>query len=123
MKIKWLSHLKTFWEQILDFKNETEIEKKLKSYKKDINNQFSSKISELKESAIDQESSIQQFLRQFQNSLDKNKGKKEIRRTRIMINSLASRYWAKNKRNRRKKWGNVNRKWNPWFRKWDKGLW
>ena len=64
----------------LDFKNETEIEKKLKSYKKDINNQFSSKISELKESAIDQEkfnSTISKIISEM--SLDENINEEEKR--------------------------------------------
>ena len=64
----------------LDFKNETEIEKKLKSYKKDINNQFSSKISELKESAIDQEkfnSIISKIISEM--SLDENINEEEKR--------------------------------------------
>ena len=64
----------------LDFKNETEIEKKLKSYKKDINNQFSSKISELKESAIEQEkfnSIISKIISEM--SLDENINEEEKR--------------------------------------------
>ncbi len=66
--------------KFLDFKNETEIEKKLKSYKKDINNQFSSKISELKESAIDQEkfnSIISKIISEM--SLDENIDEEEKR--------------------------------------------
>ena len=66
--------------KFLDFKNETEIEKKLKSYKKDINNQFSSKISELKESAIDQEkfnSIISKIISEM--SLDENINEEEKR--------------------------------------------
>ena len=41
--------------KFFDFKNESEIDKKFKSYKKDLNNQFKGKISELKELTIDQE--------------------------------------------------------------------
>ena len=66
--------------KFLDFKNETEIEKKLKSYKKDINNKFSSKISELKESAIDQEkfnSIISKIISEM--SLDENIDEEEKR--------------------------------------------
>ena len=41
--------------KFLDFKNESKIDKKLKSYKKDINDQFKNKIAELKELTLDQE--------------------------------------------------------------------
>ncbi len=41
--------------KFLDFKNSSEIEKKFKSYKKDLNDQFKGKITELKECALDQE--------------------------------------------------------------------
>ena len=41
--------------KFLDFKNESKIDKKLKSYKKDLNDQFKNKIAELKEFALDQE--------------------------------------------------------------------
>ena len=41
--------------KFLDFKNEVAIEKKLKSYKKDLNNQFKNKITELKELTLNQE--------------------------------------------------------------------
>ena len=40
--------------KFLDFKNESQIDKKFKSYKKDLNDQFKSKISELKDSTLDQ---------------------------------------------------------------------
>ena len=40
--------------KFLDFKNESQIDKKLKSYKKDLNDQFKTKISELKDSMLDQ---------------------------------------------------------------------
>ncbi len=41
--------------KFLDFKNENKIDKKLKSYKKDLNDQFKNKIAELKELTLDQE--------------------------------------------------------------------
>ena len=41
--------------KFLDFKNENKIDKKLKSYKKDLNNQFKNKIAELKELTLNQE--------------------------------------------------------------------
>ena len=41
--------------KFLDFKNEVAIEKKLKSYKKDLDNQFKNKITELKELTLNQE--------------------------------------------------------------------
>ena len=41
--------------KFLDFKNETQLDKKLKSYKKDLNEQFKSKILELKDLALNQE--------------------------------------------------------------------
>jgi len=41
--------------KFLDFKNENKIDKKLKSYKKDLNEQFKNKIAELKEFTLDQE--------------------------------------------------------------------
>ncbi len=41
--------------KFLDFKNETQVEKKLKSYKKDLNDKFKNKINELKNLTLDQE--------------------------------------------------------------------
>ena len=41
--------------KFLDFKNENQIEKKFKSFKKDLNNQFKNKINELKDLTLDQE--------------------------------------------------------------------
>ncbi len=41
--------------KFLDFKNENDIEKKLKPFKKDLNNQFKNKITELKDLALSQE--------------------------------------------------------------------
>ena len=41
--------------KFFDFKNESEIDKKFKSYKKDLNNQLKGRISELKELTLDQE--------------------------------------------------------------------
>ena len=41
--------------KFLDFKNESKIDKKLKSYKKDVSDQFKNKISELKDLTLDQE--------------------------------------------------------------------
>ena len=41
--------------KFLDFKNESDIEKKLKPFKKDLNNQFKNKITELKDLALNQE--------------------------------------------------------------------
>ena len=41
--------------KFLDFKNEGQIDKKLKSSKKDLNNQFKNKINELKDLTLDQE--------------------------------------------------------------------
>ena len=41
--------------KFLDFENENKIDKKLKTYKKDLNDKFKNKISELKECTLDQE--------------------------------------------------------------------
>ena len=41
--------------KFLDFRNENTIEKKLKTYKKDLNDQFKNKIAELKDLTLDQE--------------------------------------------------------------------
>ena len=41
--------------KFLDFENENRIDKKLKTYKKDLNDKFKNKISELKECTLDQE--------------------------------------------------------------------
>ena len=41
--------------KILDFKNDSQTEKKLKSYKKDLNEKFKNKINELKDLILDQE--------------------------------------------------------------------
>ncbi len=59
--------------KFLDFKNESQIDKKLKSYKKDLNEQFKSKILELKDLTLDQEkfnSLISQIISNM--SLDEN---------------------------------------------------
>jgi cobaltochelatase CobT len=40
--------------KFLDFKNDSQIDKKLKSYKKDLNEKFKDKISELKDATLDQ---------------------------------------------------------------------
>ncbi len=59
--------------KFFDFKNDKEIEKKLKSFTKDISDQFKGKIGELKELAIDQErfnSTISQLISEM--SLDEN---------------------------------------------------
>ncbi len=44
-----------FREKILDFKNDLKIDKKIKTYKKDLNDQLKNKILELKSSTLDQE--------------------------------------------------------------------
>ena len=59
--------------KFLDFKNESHIDKKLKSYKKDLNEKFKNKISKLKDLALDQEkynSLISQLISDM--SLDEN---------------------------------------------------
>ncbi len=59
--------------KFLNFKNESQIDNKLKSYKKDLNEQFKSKISELKDLTLDQEkfnSIISQLISNM--SLDEN---------------------------------------------------
>ena len=59
--------------KFLDFKNESNTEKKFKSYKKDLNDQFKSKISQLKELTLDQEkfnSLVSQIISNM--SLDEN---------------------------------------------------
>ena len=59
--------------KFLDFKNESQIDKKLKSYKKDLNHKFKSKISELKDLMLNQEkfnSLISQLINDM--SLDEN---------------------------------------------------
>ena len=64
--------------KFLDFKNESEIEKKLKTFKKDLNDQFKDKILELKDAALNQEkfnSIISQLISEM--SLDENIDEKE----------------------------------------------
>ncbi len=59
--------------KFLDLKNDKETEKKLKSFKKDLNNQFTRKIAQLKELALDQDkfnSIISQLISDM--SLDEN---------------------------------------------------
>ena len=59
--------------KFLDLKNDKETEKKLKSFKKDLSNQFTSKITQLKELALDQDkfnSIISQLISDM--SLDEN---------------------------------------------------
>tara|TARA_X000001036_G_scaffold417781_1_gene436050 strand:- start:2648 stop:4447 length:1800 start_codon:yes stop_codon:yes gene_type:complete len=59
--------------KFLDFKNESYIDKKLKSYKKDLNEKFKNKISKLKDLTLDQEkynSLISQLISEM--SLDEN---------------------------------------------------
>ena len=59
--------------KFLDLKNDKETEKKLKSFKKDLSNQFTSKIAQLKELALDQDkfnSIISQLISDM--SLDEN---------------------------------------------------
>ena len=66
--------------KFLDFKNEREIDKKLKSYKKDLNDQFKNKITELKSVTLDQEkfnSIISQVISDM--SLDENIDEEEKR--------------------------------------------
>ena len=59
--------------KFLEFKNQNQIDKKLRSYKKDLNDNFKNKISELKDSFLDQEkfnSLISQLISNM--SLDEN---------------------------------------------------
>ena len=59
--------------KFLDFKNESQIDKKLKSYKKDLNSQFKDKLGELKDLTLDQEkfnSVISQIISEM--NLDEN---------------------------------------------------
>ena len=59
--------------KFLDFKNESHIDKKLKNYKKDLNEKFKNKISKLKDLTLDQEkynSLISQLISEL--SLDEN---------------------------------------------------
>ncbi len=66
--------------KFLDFKNESRIDKQLKAYKKDLNDQFKSKIIELKNSTLDQEkynSLISQLISEM--SLDENIDEQEKR--------------------------------------------
>tara|TARA_B100001121_G_scaffold274881_1_gene262898 strand:- start:6 stop:1817 length:1812 start_codon:yes stop_codon:yes gene_type:complete len=66
--------------KFLDFKNESEIEKKLKTYKKDLNDQFKDKILELKDASLNQEkfnSIISQLISNM--SLDENIDEEEKR--------------------------------------------
>ena len=56
MRIKLLESFEKLPEgKILDFENNIQVEKKLKSYKKDLNDQFKDKIKELKNLTLDQE--------------------------------------------------------------------
>ena len=48
--------------KFLDFKNKRQIDKKLKSYKKDLNEKFKGKIVQLNEFTLDQENLIPLFL-------------------------------------------------------------
>ena len=66
--------------KFLDFKNENQIDKKFKSYRKDLNDQFKNKISELKDFMLDQEkfnSLISQLIADL--SLDENIDEEEKR--------------------------------------------
>ncbi len=66
--------------KFLDFKNDNEIEKKLRAYKKDLNDQFKAKISELRNVALDQEkfnSIISKLISDM--SLDENVNEEEKR--------------------------------------------
>ncbi len=59
--------------KVLDFKNESQIEKKLKSYKKDLNEQFKNEVNQLKNLTLEQEkynSLISQLISNM--SLDEN---------------------------------------------------
>ena len=59
--------------KFLDFKNEPQIDRKLKSYKKDLNDKFSNKISKLKDLTLEQEkfnSMISQIISKM--NLDEN---------------------------------------------------
>ena len=47
--------MKTLRVKFLDFKNSSVVEKKFKSYKKDLNDQFKDKITELEEHTLNQE--------------------------------------------------------------------
>ena len=69
--------------KFLDFKNESQIDKKFKSYKKDLNDQFKSKISELKDSTLDQKkfnSLISELISNMSldENIDEEKKKEEI---------------------------------------------
>ncbi len=66
--------------KFLDFQTDAQIDKKLKSYKKDLNNQFKNKMSDLKELTLDQEkfnSIISQLITKM--SLDENIDEQEKR--------------------------------------------
>ena len=66
--------------KFLDFKNEGQIDKKLKSYKKDLNNQFKNKINELKDLTLDQEKFNSLISKLISNmSLDENIDEEEKR--------------------------------------------
>ncbi len=66
--------------KFLDFKNEGQIDKKLKSYKKDLNSQFKNKINELKDLTLDQEKFNSLISKLISNmSLDENIDEEEKR--------------------------------------------
>ena len=67
--------------KFLDFKNESQTDKKFKTYKKDLNENLKKKINELKDLALDQEkynSLISQLITDM--SLDENIDEQEKRR-------------------------------------------
>ena len=71
--------------KFLDFKNESKIDKKIKSYKKDLNDQFKDRIAELKELTLDQEkfnSLVSKLISSM--SLDENIENEEKRMKKII---------------------------------------
>ena len=97
--------------KFLNFKNESQIDNKLKSYKKDLNEQFKSKISELKDLTLDQEkfnSIISQLISNM--SLDENidDEEKDQENKNDDKQSKPQNQEQKSKRKRGKTGGNVN---------------
>ena len=88
--------------KLLDFKNQRLVDKKLKSYSKDLNDQFKNKINELKDSTLDQQkfnSLISLLISQM--SLDENVNEEEKIKEIIMMRNKKN-LKSKNKKQKKK---------------------
>ena len=111
MKIKLLSLLKIILEvKFLDFNNNNQIDKKFKSYKKDLNNQFKNKISELKDLTLNQEkfnSLISELISNLSLMKILMKKKKEMKMIKKKINNLSQKIKTRKQKKKKKARGDV----------------